>query len=130
MKIGKSTEYALLASVYVAENYKEGLVMTHQISKEYKIPLDYLSKILQHLVKAKILHSKRGSGGGYVLAKDASKISLLEIIETIEGPLFNQMYLSDLTNKQFSKNIKATCDKAVKLARDVCANTSLADVMR
>ena len=129
MKIGKSTDYALLAAVYVAENYKEGLVMAHQISKEYKIPLDYLSKILQHLVKAKILHSKRGLGGGYVLAKDASKISLLEIIEAENGPLVNQMNLSVHTNKKFSKKIMVTFDKVTKLSRDVYGKMSLADVM-
>ena len=129
MKIGKSTEYALLAAVHIAENYKEGLVMSQQISKEYKIPLEYLLKILQQLVKASILRSKRGPGGGFVLANNASKISLLEVIEAVEGPMVSNMRLSEHTNKKFSRNIEAVSDKAVGLARDVYAKTSLADVM-
>ena len=129
MKIGKSTEYALLAAVHIAENYKEGLVMSQQISKEYKIPLEYLLKILQQLVKASILRSKRGPGGGFVLANNASKISLLEVIEAVEGPMVSNMHLSEHTNKKFSKNIEAACDKAIGRARNAYAKTSLADVM-
>ena len=129
MKTGKSTEYALLAAVHIAQNHKEGRVLSQQISKEYNIPLEYLLKILQHLVKANILRSKRGPCGGFVLARDASKISLLEVIEAEDGPLVSQMHLSDHTNKKFSKNIEAACDKAIGLARNVYAKTSLADVM-
>ena len=60
MKIGKSTEYALLSAVHIAENYKEGRILSHQISKEYNIPLEYLLKILQQLTRANVLRSKRG----------------------------------------------------------------------
>ena len=130
MKISKSTEYALLAAVHVAKNYKEGRVLSQQISKEFNIPLEYLLKILQHLVKANVLRSKRGPNGGFVLARDARKISLLQIIESENGPLVSQMNLSAHTNKKFSKKIMATCDKAIGQARDVYAKTSLADVMK
>ena len=130
MKIGKSTEYALLAAVHVAENYKEGRVLSQQISKEFNIPLEYLNKILRHLVNGNVLRSKRGPNGGFVLARDANKISLLQIIEAIEGPMVSKMHLSEHTNKKFSKNIEAACDKAIGLARNAYAKTSLADVMR
>ena len=129
MKIGKSTEYALLAAVHVAQNYKEGRVLSHQISKEFNIPLEYLVKILQHLVRANVLRSKRGPGGGFVLARDAKKISLLQVIEAVDGPMVSNMHLSDHTNKKFSKKIMATCDKAIGLARNAYAKISLADVM-
>ena len=130
MRTSRATEYALLATAHIAENHKEGPILSQQISEEYKIPRDYLLKILKKLIKANILRSIRGPHGGFVLIRDVSKISLLEIIEAIEGPLVNQMYLSDLTNKKFSKNIKATCDKVFDMAIDIFAKTSLADVMR
>ena len=129
MKTGKSTDYALLATVYIAENYKDGLVLSIKIAKEYNIPFEYLFKILQQLAKANILRSKRGPNGGFSLTRDASKISLLEIIEAVEGPMVSNMRLSEHTNKKFSRNIEAVSDKAVGLARDVYAKTSLADVM-
>ena len=130
MKTGKSTEYALLSAVHIAENYKEGRVLSHQISKEFNIPLEYLLKILQQLVRANVLRSKRGPNGGFVLARDAKKISLLQIIEAVDGPMVSKMHLSEHTNKKFSKNIEAACDKAIGLARNGYAKTSLADVMR
>ncbi len=130
MKTSRSTDYALLAAVHVAENYKEGMVLSTQISKEYKIPLEYLLKILQQLVRGNVLRSKRGPNGGFVLDRDAKKISLLQVIEAVDGPMISHMRLSEHTNKKFSKKIEATCDKAIGLARDVYAKTSLADVMK
>lgn len=129
MKIGKSTEYALIATVHIAQNSKEGRVLSHKISKEYNIPLEYLLKILLQLAKANILRSKRGPNGGFVLARDAKKISLLEVIEAVSGPMVSNMHLSDYTNKKFSKNIEVACDKAIGQARNVYAKTSLANVM-
>ena len=129
MKTSRSTDYALIAAVHVAKNYKEGMVLSTQISKEYKIPLEYLLKILQQLVRANVLRSKRGPNGGFVLAREAKKISLLQIIEAVDGPMVSHMRLSEHTNKKFSKNIEATCDKAIGMARNVYAKTSLADVM-
>ena len=130
MKTSRTTEYALLATVHIAQNYKEGRVLSQKISKEYNIPLEYLLKILLQLAKANILRSKRGPNGGFVLARDAKKISLLEIIEAVSGPMVSNMHLSDHTNKKFSKNIEAVCDKAIGMARNVYAKTSLADVMK
>ena len=130
MKIAKSTEYALLAAVHIAQNYKEWSVLSHKISKEYNIPLEYLLKILQQLVRANVLRSKRCPNCGFVLTRDAKKISLLQIIEAVDGPMVSNMHLSDHTNKKFSKNIETACDKAIGLARNAYAKTSLADVMK
>ena len=130
MKTSRTTDYALLATVHIAQNYKDGMVLSTQISKEYNIPLEYLLKILLQLARANILRSKRGPNGGFVLARDAKKISLLQVIEAVDGPMVNNMHLSDNSRKRFVKKIEAACDKAVGLARNVYAKTSLADVMR
>ena len=130
MKANRSTDYALISAVHIAQNCKEGSVLSHNIAKEYKIPLEYLLKILQQLVRGNVLRSKRGPNGGFVLARDAKKISLLQIIEAVDGPMVNNMHLSDNSRKRFVKKIEAACDKAVGLARNVYAKTSLADVMK
>ena len=129
MKANRSTDYALISAVHIAQNYKEGSVLSHNIAKEYNIPLEYLLKILQQLVRGNVLRSKRGPNGGFVLDRDAKKISLLQVIEAVDGPMVSKMHLSEHTNKKFSKNIEAACDKAIGLARDAYAKTSLADVM-
>ena len=87
MRITRSTAYALLAVGYVAKNQDEGLVRSENIAKQYEIPLEYLLKILQQLVRAKVLRSKRGPQGGFWLARPTNKITMLEIIEAVDGAL-------------------------------------------
>ena len=73
MKISRSTGYALIAVGYIAQHYKEGAVLAQRVSEEYDIPLEYLLKILQQLVRASVLRSKRGPRGGFFLALDAER---------------------------------------------------------
>lgn len=58
MRISRSTGYALLAVSYLAKHKDEKIILSQSISKEYNIPLEYLLKILQQLVRANILRSK------------------------------------------------------------------------
>ena len=58
------------------------------MADSYGIPQEALAKILQRLVKAKLLISQHGINGGYALARDARSISAFEVIKAIEGPLF------------------------------------------
>ena len=85
MKISRSAQYALIATSYIAQISKNNLVLAGDISSRYSLPLEYLLKILQQLVRANILNSKRGPRGGFSLARPAEKISLLEIVEAVEG---------------------------------------------
>lgn len=63
MAISRSTGYGMVAAGYVAMNDKDGPVLANAISKAYNIPLEYLLKIMQQLVRANILRSKRGPRG-------------------------------------------------------------------
>ena len=75
MKISRSTGYALVAVGYVAENCQDGPILAARVSKEYGISLEYLLKIMQLLVRANVLKSKRGPRGGFSLARDPKDIS-------------------------------------------------------
>ena len=82
MKISRSTGYALVAVGYIAQHYQDGAVLAQRVAKAYNIPLEYLLKILQQLVRANVLRSKRGPRGGFFLAKPAEKLrrnSLLRV---------------------------------------------------
>lgn len=115
MRISRSTSYALVAVGYVANNYREGAVLASRISKEYDIPLEYLLKILQQLVRANVLRSKRGPRGGFFLARSAESITLLEIIEAVDGPLMGHMHLAEQTNNApFSMKMEEICRKATE----------------
>ena len=104
--------------------------MSHKISKEYKIPLEYLLKILQQLVRANVLRSKRGPRGGFFLARPAETISLLEVVEAVDGPLVGHLHLAEQTNNApFSLKMEAVCRKSTAQMRDIFAEAKLSDML-
>ena len=130
MKISRSTGYALVAVGYIAQNYKEGAVLAARISKEYNIPLEYLLKILQQLVRANVLRSKRGPRGGFFLARASDSITLLEIIEAVDGPLMSHLHLAELTsNAPFSQKMEQTCRKATEEVREIYGRAKLSAML-
>jgi len=103
MKTSRSAGYGLVAICYIAKNETKGsLVNSNEISEKHGIPLEYLLKILQQLVRGNILKSKRGPRGGFSLSKPVNKISVAEVMESIDGPTNIDLGLSDL--KQVGKS--------------------------
>jgi Rrf2 family transcriptional regulator, cysteine metabolism repressor len=87
LKLSKKTEYALMAVQYMASKNSLRAVNTKEIAVEYRIPLELLAKVLQKLGKKGIVLSHNGPKGGYLLAKPASDISVLAVIQAVEGHL-------------------------------------------
>jgi Rrf2 family protein len=131
MRTSRSTGYALLAVGYIAKHQGKNIVLSHTISEEYDIPLEYLLKILQQLVRANVLRSKRGPRGGFTLAKPASKITMLQIIEAVDGPMTGQLNLAEQkSSDKFSVRAEQTYQKAIAQARNVFEKTKLSNLMR
>jgi Rrf2 family protein len=130
MKLSRSISYGIAALGYIARHKDEPLILSQDISKQYKIPLEYLFKILQQFVKAGILHSKRGPGGGYRLAKSLKKVSMLEVIEAVEGPMKSNLKISALAPKEkFGSKAEAIFDKAIEQAKIVFKKTKIGDIL-
>jgi Rrf2 family protein len=130
MKVSSSTAYGLLAVGYIAQNQDKGLIVSQTIAKQYNINLEYLLKIMLELVKANILRSKRGPRGGFSLARSPKKITMLEIIEAVEGPLTGDLVLSGhATREKFTSNAVKTSQKAFAQARNVLKAVKLADLI-
>jgi Rrf2 family protein len=111
-------------------NYKEGAVLAARISKEYTIPLEYLLKILQQLVRANVLRSKRGPRGGFFLARPAEGITLLEIIEAVDGPLHSHLHLAEQTNNApFSLKMEDVCRKATDEVKAIYERAKLSKML-
>ena len=66
-----------------------------QISESTGVPVEYLRKVLQRLSRARLVASERGRGGGFRLARPAERITLLNIVEAIEGPVDEAAFLGD-----------------------------------
>ena len=80
----KSTRYALYAAVEMAAAPPDTFVTAAEVAARYQIPATVLAKVFQQLVRAGIALGTRGSGGGYQLAQDASRLTMLDIIQVFE----------------------------------------------
>ena len=130
MRVSKSAGYALLAVGYVAKNLGDGVVLSEDIAKRYDISLEYLLKILQQLVRTNVLRSKRGPQGGFWLAKPTNKITMLEIIEAIDGPLTGELNLAKQVRKdKYGTRVQQTYDKGISGARSVLQKTTLSSLL-
>jgi len=87
LKLTKKADYGLIAMRYLAESAPRGR-SAKDVAEAHGIPAELLAKILQRLVKAKLLVSQHGINGGYTLARDPRTISAFDVIRAIEGPLF------------------------------------------
>jgi Rrf2 family iron-sulfur cluster assembly transcriptional regulator len=87
--LSNSCRYGIRAVIYIASRQKTaGNAGIKAISESLKLPTPYLAKILQQLAKHKILNSSKGPHGGFAMLKDPKKVTLLDIIEIIDGDDF------------------------------------------
>jgi Rrf2 family transcriptional regulator, iron-sulfur cluster assembly transcription factor len=87
MIFSRSADYGLRALVHLASQPPNQPVPLDRIAQAQRVPAALLSKILQTLVKAEMLRSQRGYGGGFVLAVDPAALTLQQVVEAIDGPL-------------------------------------------
>lgn len=87
MQITRQADYAVRAIMYLAKLDPDEKAATSQIATEQEIPLSFLAKIIAQLSVAGLLQTMRGARGGVTLAKDPQDITLLEVVEAIDGPI-------------------------------------------
>lgn len=81
--LSQTVEYALRAAVHLADHAPTPRT-TQQIADATKVPRAYLSKILQQMNRAGLVHSQRGSGGGITLARMTTQITVLDVVNAVE----------------------------------------------
>jgi Rrf2 family protein len=87
MKLSRTVVYAVQAAVQLAQTNSASPVPCSQLAADGQMPERFLLQILRHLVTHGILHSTRGVDGGYSLERPPERISLLDLIEAVEGPI-------------------------------------------
>lgn len=87
MQITRQADYATRAILYLARHRNGKRIATSKVAKEQKIPSSFLAKIISQLSIAGLLHTSRGAHGGISLARHPTQITLLEVIEAIDGPI-------------------------------------------
>ena len=131
MKVTKATAYALHALMYMVRHITQLPVTTDTIAKGEGIPPGYLAKIFQRLTKARLVRGVKGRKRGHVFARPPEEISLLEIIEVMEGEsLFDDCPLKHCECGGTPENcvIFAQWVRATKKINELFEETSLASV--
>jgi FeS assembly SUF system regulator len=85
LRLSKKADYALMAMKHLATD-SDRHASARSIAQRYAIPLELMAKILQRLVRKGLLQSQHGMRGGYELARKPVAISVLEVIQAIDGP--------------------------------------------
>ena len=97
MQITRQADYAVRAVLYLAERGETSRIATAEIGRAQQIPVTFLAKIVAQLAAAGILRSTRGAHGGVALGRPADEISLLDIVEAIDGPILLNECVADPT---------------------------------
>ncbi len=123
MKISTTTQYGLMAVGYIAQNSTgpKDHVMAKNIATKYGIGWEYLLKVLQQLVRANVLRSKRGPRGGFTLGRPLSEISMLDVIEAVEGPMRANVEIDNpaATREVVTSKVMEACREANDKVKEV-----------
>ena len=130
MQVTRAGEYGVLGLLNLARRPSGQVVMIDDISRQENIPRSFLAKVFQNLVKAGLIRSTRGAGGGFILVKKPEEITVLEVIEAIEGRIALQRCLEEVPDCENSKGC-VLCHlfgQAQDRVKEVFARTTLADL--
>ena len=128
LKITRKVEYALIGVRHLKENPGK-LINAGEISKLYGIPKEVLAKTMQKLAGANIVSSVKGPHGGYKATSKASKITLNDFFEILEGPTaIMDCYFDSGCNHLTNCNIRGPINKINDSIRKLFDNLTLADI--
>ena len=87
MQITRASDYAVRVMIHLAGFPPGSTVRQAALAKATDVSGHFLSKVLQQLVRSRLIRSQRGAGGGYALAVSARSVSLLEVVVAWDGPM-------------------------------------------
>ena len=125
LHISQTAWYALQATLQLAMVYPTPHIPCGRLAQAGRMPERFLLQILRTLVVRGILRSIRGSDGGYALAKPPAEISLLEILEAVEGPVASHHHLTPRQNDAPQLLLWEMCDEIVDHARQRLAEVKM-----
>ena len=131
MRITRAGEYGVLGLFHLARCPQQS-AMLEDVSRAEKIPKSFLGKIFQQLVRVGLIQSTRGVGGGFRLKMEPARISILEVVEAIEGRIAFQRCLQEDSGCEHVGGC-ALCslfEQAQDQVKEVLARTTLEDLLR
>lgn len=132
MKLSKTSAQAALAITYLASHQDKGMIQARQVAKHLCIPTDSALKILQALMQHGLIESRLGRSGGYRFIGSPDHVTLLQVVEAIDGPLTTQV--PDINAAEHLAGrlevLRAVCDHATQHTRQQLQRTAVADLIR
>ena len=130
MQITRQADYAVRAMVYLAQLGQDRRAATSQIAQDKQIPPSFLAKIVSQLSVAGLLQTSRGAHGGVSLARSPEEITLLDVVEAIDGPILLNECVSENNGCVFGENCPMKpvwCDAQAELVNNL-KNTTFAQI--
>jgi Rrf2 family protein len=115
ISITTKSPYALQALAELGRSGGDGPVPIGELARRRDIPVQFLEQLFATLRRAGVLKSQRGVKGGYTFARPPSQITVLEIVELLEGPL--------------GRDAEGIFGDAATAAREVLATSTIADIV-
>ena len=132
MKLSKTAAHAVLAVAHLAQASDPVPVQARQIASHLAIPTDSALKILQALARHRLLRSRLGRNGGYWLELDPDELSLLRIVEAVDGPIQVQLPLKDdptSTRRATARRLRRACEQVTQRVRDEFGRITIASLI-
>ncbi|HKI33718.1 MAG TPA: Rrf2 family transcriptional regulator [Gemmataceae bacterium] len=131
MKLTRASSYALAALAYLAREKPDAPVASHDLAKADGTPERFLLKVLKPLVDSGVLRSLKGPNGGYRLARLAKDVTLLEVVEAVDGPIRGAAPdVGQGKEAAFDKRLQAVCDEVAAVVRERLAKVTLAELAK
>jgi Rrf2 family protein len=127
MKLTRTSTYALQALAYMANQKLTTPIASYIVAKERGIPEKFLLKLLKPLVSTRVLISLKGPNGGYRLGRPADQISMLEVIEAVDGPIRGRVSFTDGTGP-LDRRLEQICGQVAEQMQKQLGKVSIADL--
>lgn len=129
MKLSRTVEYAVQAMLQLAEYDRGTPVPCSRLASTGQMPERFLLQILRNLVTHGILTSTRGVEGGYTLDRPPEQISLLEVIEAIDGPIGGELSAGRGLPDETHRRLSDALHEVTNLTRRELANIKLSNLL-
>ena len=132
MKLSTKCRYGARALLEIARNYKNGPVSRVDIERKQGISKAYLENILLSLRDNRIIHTIRGAQGGFELSKNPADITLLDVVEAVDGPLVlvDCLDRDDACERMDECPLRDVWDELQTAHHDVLGKITLADLLK
>ena len=128
MRLTHTSTYAVHALAHLAAAGPDRRVASYDIARARGIPERFIFKVLRPLVSAQLVRSLKGSHGGFRLAKPAARVSLLEVVEAVDGPIRGEVPVWGPNQGGLDSRLREVCEEVAGLVRRRLGRVRLSDL--